>query len=170
MHNFKVATKHTLPSNLSDELNVLMFTFGTENRSRGRYVVITGRCSRPQHNLYCFQCTVKLRTTIMDYRHAMLANHPRKIKYRNCFSVDLFLSIVVVTSTSAGRGGGGCDLSGKKGEKRELSPKKSNSAPMVFKTTTGNPVQWDSSQGQMTMKQSCSLAFQRCFHFNLIPS
>eukprot|EP00956_Cyclotella_meneghiniana_P014241 scaffold21258_cov58-Cyclotella_meneghiniana.AAC.2 len=29
---------------------------------------------------------------------------------------------------------------------------------------------WDSSQGQMTMKQSSSLAFQRCFRFDLTSS
>eukprot|EP00956_Cyclotella_meneghiniana_P025109 scaffold51686_cov40-Cyclotella_meneghiniana.AAC.1 len=49
--------------------------FGTENRPRGRYVVITGRCSRPQHNFYRFQC---------------------KINYRNCFSVDPFMSTVLL--------------------------------------------------------------------------
>ena len=46
--------------------------------------------------------------------------------------------------------------------------KKSISAPMVFRTTTGNPAYLDPGQHQMTMKQSCSLAFERCFHFDLI--
>ena len=39
---------------------------------------------------------------------------------------------------------------------------------MVFRTTTGNPAYLDPGQHQMTMKQSCSLAFERCFHFDLI--
>ena len=54
------------------------------------------------------------------------------------------------------------------GKKRAEMTKKSISAPMVFRTTTGNPAYLDPGQHQMTMKQSCSLALERCFHFDLI--
>ena len=73
---------------------------------------------------------------------------------------------------AAGHGWGGIGLNflGGNGEKRVLSQKKIKVRTNgMFRTITrGNLVKVDPGQGEMTMKQSSSLTFQSCFHFDLI--
>eukprot|EP00956_Cyclotella_meneghiniana_P008678 scaffold11849_cov48-Cyclotella_meneghiniana.AAC.8 len=64
-----------------------------------------------------------------------------------------------------------CRSLGKKWREKSVELKKISSPHQwCSKPPRGNQEHWDSSQGQMTMKQHCSLAFQRCFHFVLTSS
>ena len=68
-----------------------------------------------------------------------------------------------------GRGGGGLEIPVENGEKRAQTPKKTPRwHQWCSEPPHGNQTHWDSSQGQVTMKQSCSSAFRHCLHFYLI--
>ena len=72
-------------------------------------------------------------------------------------------------ASSHGWGDGDLEFRVENGEKRAESHTK-NPSPHQWSSESllRNPVHLDPGQGQMTVRQSWSLAFGRCFHFDLI--